>query len=84
MTACLSALLALILVFYAPLKTNAAIYDGQVVLTGIHTCSTMSAVIIEELDSSEEDFGTPTSKHSADDTFHSPGGSENDLKGDMI
>jgi len=41
----------------------------------------MSGVVIEELDSSEEDFGTPTSRGSTEDGFHSPHGSEKDLQG---
>jgi tetratricopeptide (TPR) repeat protein len=43
----------------------------------------MSGVVIEELDSSEEDFGTPTSRGSTEDGFHSPHGSEKDLQGAM-
>jgi hypothetical protein len=45
----------------------------------------MKGVVIEELESStDEDFGTPTSRGSSEDNhaFHSPGGSEKDLKGD--
>lgn len=43
----------------------------------------MSGVVIEELDSSDDDFGTPTSKATTGDGeggFHSPGGSQRDMQ----